>query len=122
MNRITKQEWRYYITALAVVIAAVALALVVSDVAQAKPRRTGDGCISWSEWQTLKRGPKREVEAAMGVVGAGTIVWTGGHGDNIIVRYRWCGHTLSEGYFQIRYDRNRYGTYMANYITWFNFT
>lgn len=116
-----KRELKYYAVALLVVVLAVAAGLVISDQADARTKRTGDGCISAAEYRAAQRDTMHNLEHQLGVAGAGTIVKTQQHGRHVLKQYRWCGHPVSEGYFQVFYSRNKAGAYMSQYVTWFQY-
>jgi hypothetical protein len=64
----------------------------------------------------------RQIETWADVRGEGKIVNTQRHGKYIVKQYRWCGHTLGDGYFQISGTRLASGKYAAEYASWFDYT
>lgn len=82
---------------------------------------TQDGCITHKEWTNAKRSNMSGLERVLGVRGAGKVVVSQDNRQHLVKQYPWCGRTEDEGFYQISYDKNKAGLYMANYINEFDF-
>ena len=81
-----------------------------------------DHCIDHREWLAGTRTDRTRMEKSMGVYKDGKIVSSQHKGRHIIVQYKWCGHSLDDGYYEIAYSLSeRTGYHMSSYFSEWRF-
>ena len=105
-------------TALAAAVSAPARADASVSAVDGKPWLS-ENCISYKEFKTMQGGTMRQIETT--VDATGTVVHTQYNGRVLIVQYKWCDHSIHDGFFQIGYYGPS-GHRVGQTISMFDFT